>query len=96
LLNTNISDLAENISELEKNVAGARTVLRDYRKILADVQNQISNLTGHLGLYLTILLIFITGFFFWLGLAQGHILLQGLDFIRGEQEVVNLADIKRE
>ena len=96
LLNTNISELADNLSELEDNIVGARDVLRDYRKIIADVQIQTSNLSENLGLYLTILFIFVTGFFFWLGLAQAHILLQGLDFVRGEQEVVNLADIKRE
>jgi len=81
---------------LEDNIVGARDVLRDYRKIIADVQIQTSNLSENFGLYLTILFIFVTGFFFWLGLAQAHILLQGLDFVRGEQEVVNLADIKRE
>lgn len=95
-LNANISDLAENMSELEDNIVGARDVLEDYRKIIADVQIQTINLSENLGLYLTILFIFITGFFFWLGLAQAHILLQGLDFVRGEQEVVNLSDIKRE
>ncbi|MFN2305189.1 MAG: hypothetical protein ACK2TV_15785 [Anaerolineales bacterium] len=95
-LNSNISDLADNLSELEDNIFGARDVLRDYREIIADVQVQISHLSRNLELYLIILLIFITGFFFWLGLAQAHILLQGLDFVRSEQEVVNLADIKRE
>lgn len=95
-LNTNISDLASNLGELEDNIVGARDILRDYRKIIADVQIQLSNVSENLGLYLTIFFIFITGFFFWLGLAQAHILFQGLDFVRGEQEVVNLADIKRE
>lgn len=95
-LNSDISELSGNISNFEDDLIDTQEILLEYGIIIDNVQDRINNFRQRLALYLTLASLIVTGFFFWLGLAQADILLQRLAYLRGEEQVVNLADINRE
>lgn len=92
-LTTDLTDLSENISNFEQDLVDASTVLTEYERIIEQLQEKFGAFQEKFPGYLTLLSIFISASFFFLGLTQLNILLQGLNDFHGEQKVVNLADI---
>lgn len=95
-LNTDLTDLSANIGDFEQDLFNAADVLSEYELIIDQIQEKFSSFQDNFPGYLTVLSIFVSVNFFWLGLAQLHILLQSLEDYQGEQTVVNLSDIQRE
>ena len=96
LLNENLTTLSEDLNKFEEDLGDAQDVLIEYRRIIVDIEGNIDNLRENLSLYLTLTIIFFTGILFSLAVAQFITLLQGIAYIEGEKQSVNLADIKRE
>ena len=96
LLNENLTTLSEDLNKFEEDLGDAQDVLIEYRRIIVDIEGNIDNLRENLSLYLTLTIIFFTGILFSLAVAQFITLLQGIAYIEGEKQAVNLADIKRE
>lgn len=95
-LNENLYDITENIGDFSGDLEDAQQVLIDYSEIIEMTKEQNANLRNNLSLYLILFMLFMSGILFWLGFAQVTILMQGLIYFKGEQHVVNLADIRRE
>jgi methyl-accepting chemotaxis protein len=95
-LNTDLNTLVEDIQGFEKDLDEAQTVLGEYKEILDQTQAQTSTFRDNIGIYLVIIWIFLTGILLWLSITQINILLQGWEYLHGEQKVVNLADIQRD
>lgn len=96
LLNDNLLDLSDELSKFNTDFEDTQTVLEEYRKIIEDTEKQLLNFRKNLPRNLIFLAIFISGILFSLAIAQCITLFQGIAFIEGEKQVVNLADIKRE
>jgi peptidoglycan hydrolase CwlO-like protein len=95
-LKDDLLDLGEDILYLSGNLTDAQENISEYQKTIEQLQIQTNQVrTQSRGIALFISVIF-SGLFFWLGVAQVNILLQGLIFLRGEQYAVNLADIRRD
>lgn len=95
-LNENLSEITGNIGDFSGDLEDAQQVLIDYGEIIEMTKERNANLRNNMSLYLILLILFMSGILFWLGFAQVTILMQGLDYFKGEQRVVNLADIRRE
>lgn len=95
-LNENLSEITENIDEFSGDLEDAQQVLIDYRQIIEMTKQRNANLRNNLSLYLILFMLFMSGILFWLGFTQVTILMQGINYFKGEQIVVNLADIRRE
>ncbi len=94
--NANLSELSRNLQELKKDLQDGQDVLVEYKELLDSEKDRSAKLRSNLSLILTLITIYLSGVLFWLGFAQVHILMQGLTYYKGEQYVVNLADIQRE
>jgi methyl-accepting chemotaxis protein len=95
-LKTDISELANEIDEYEQDLKDARTIISDYDLIIDDLSEQLSNIRQQTALFLMIGSIFLSGGFFLLGIAQINTLQQAIDYRKGEQVTVNLAELQRE
>ncbi len=95
-LKLNITALGENIDSMEDDLESALLVIEDYQDIMEKVTQKSERLRNHITSYLTIFLLVFSSILFWLGVAQVNVLIQGIDFLQGEQQVVNLADIQRD
>jgi methyl-accepting chemotaxis protein len=95
-LNADLKILVNDIQGFEQDLNDAQTVLNEYSNILEQTQEQTETLLENLGLYLVFLMIFFTGILVWLSITQINILMQGWQYLHGEQKVVNLADIQRD
>lgn len=96
LLNQDISELSESIVNYEGDLHSARMVLNEYSNIIDKAQERTNHLRNSLSLYLTLFSFFITGILFWLGVSQVNVLLQGLNYLQGKQQVINLMDIRQD
>jgi len=96
LLNENLMELSNELGKFETDLEKTQGVLNEYQNIIADAQETLMDFRNKLPGNLTLLTIFITGFLFSLAVAQCITLFQGIAFIQGEKQVVNLADIRRE
>jgi methyl-accepting chemotaxis protein len=95
-LKADISELASEIDEYEQDLIDAKTILSDYDLIIDDLREQLSNIRQQTALFLMIGSIFLSGGFFLLGIAQINTLQQAIDYRKGEQVTVNLAELQRE
>ncbi len=95
-LNIDLNTLVEDIQGFEQDLDEAQTVLGEYNDILVQTQAQTSTLRENIGIYLVFIWVFITGILLWLSITQLNILMQGREYLHGEQKVVNLADIQRD
>ena len=95
-LNVDLKTLVEDIQVFEKDLNDAQSVLNEYSDILKQAQDQTENLLENLGLYIVLIMIFFSGILIWLSITQINILMQGWQYLQGEQKVVNLADIQRD
>lgn len=95
-LNTDLNTLVEDIQGFEQDLDDAQTVIEEYNDILVQAQDKTSTLRENIGIYLIVTWIFISGILVWLSITQVNILMQGWEYLHGEQKVVNLADIKRD
>lgn len=96
LLNDNVLELSDELTNFETDLEDSQSVLQEYRKIFDETEEQLQKFQRNLPRNLTILAIFISGTLFSLAVAQSVTLFQGIAFIEGEKQVVNLADIRRE
>jgi len=96
LLNDNLSKLSDDLAKFETDLADAQDILVKYRRIITNTESQLSNFNENLPRNLTLIILFISGTLFSLAIAQCITLFQGIAFIEGEKQVVNLADITRE
>ena len=74
----------------------SRNLLKVSNNIISRMERTSGELQNNLNKYLIIANLFLTGIFFWLGVAQSNVLLQGIAYVNDEVEVVNLADVRRE
>lgn len=95
-INTNLSELSDNINNFEADLADAQLVLIEYGNFIDQAEKTTSKLYNNLARYLTLLSLFLTGILLSLGFAQASILVQGFAYMQGKQQIVNLADIRRE
>ncbi len=95
-LQVDLLALGENIAGMDQDLQNAQKVIGDYQAIVSDIEQKTEGLRRRLTTYMIIVGLFLSGFFFWLGIAQVNVLIKGIDFWQGEQHVVNLADIRRE
>ncbi len=95
-LKDNLLDLGEDIQYLSEDLTNAQENIRDYQQTIEQLQNQTNRLRTQSRSYALFISTLLSGLFFWLGIAQVNILLQGIIFLRGEQYAVNLADIRRD
>lgn len=95
-LNSDLNEFANNIHDFEDNLSDAQAVLAEYLEITSELREQTIAFRDNSPRNLTILSIIITGGFFWLGVAQINVFMQGYIFLHGQQHVVNLADIQRD
>lgn len=96
LLNDNLSELSDDLAKFETDLDDAQDILVEYRRIITRTESQISDFNENLPRNLTLIILFISGTLFSLAIAQCITLFQGIAFIEGEKQVVNLADIARE
>jgi len=96
LLNENLSKLSDDLAKFETDLVDAQDILVEYRRIITNTESQISDFNENLPRNLTIIILFLSGTLFSLAIAQCITLFQGIAFIEGEKQVVNLADITRE
>lgn len=96
LLNDNLSELSDDLAKFETDLDDAQDILVEYRRIITNTESQISDFNENLPRNLTLIILFISGTLFSLAIAQCITLFQGIAFIEGEKQVVNLADISRE
>lgn len=96
ILKTDLADLAENISDFEEDLSDAQIVLLEYVRIIEDLERGSEKFQRNLPLYMTLISILFSGLMFWLGFAQVIILLRSITHLKGERQIVNLADISRE
>lgn len=96
LLKTDLADLAENIGDFENDLSDAQIVLLEYVRIIEGLERSSDKLQRNLPLYMTLVSLLISGIMFWLGFAQFVILLRSITHLKGERQIVNLADIRRE
>jgi hypothetical protein len=89
-------ELSDELTNFETDLEDSQSVLQEYRKIFDETEQQLQKFQRNLPRNLTILAIFISGTLFSLAVAQSVTLFQGIAFIEGEKQVVNLADIRRE
>jgi len=95
LLSEDLVELSTDIASLSDDLGDAGEVLEEYALITQTALEKIETLRSKLPWNLSLISIFFTGMLLWLGIAQVNGILQGLTFWRGEQEVVNLADLSR-
>lgn len=95
-LNENLLVISGNIGDFNDDLEDAQQVLIDYSEIIKVTKERNAILSNNLSLYLILFMLFMSGILFWLGFTQVTILIQGLNYFKGEQIVVNLADISRE
>jgi methyl-accepting chemotaxis protein len=96
LLNDNMLELSDEITKFDTDLEDSQSVLQEYRNIIDETEEQLQKFQKNLPRNLTLLAIFISGTLFSLAVAQSVTLFQGIAFIEGEKQVVNLADIRRE
>ena len=96
VLKNDLGDLAGNIGDFEDDLSDAQIVLLEYVRIIEGLEQRSENFQRNLPLYMTLTSILLSGLLFWLGFAQVIILLQSIIHLRGERQIVNLADIRRE
>jgi len=96
LLNVEFTDLSENIRALDSDLEDAQKVLSDYNTTVGEIEGQIDKIQKKLPLYLTLFIALISGILFWLGLSQTSILLQGINYLKGPQQIINVAELRRE
>lgn len=94
-LKSDISDLAGNINEFDDDLQDAQEVIADYLGTIQDLQSLINSTQNQINRYLMIMSFLISGIFILLGISQINIFMQGIIFLKGQQHVVNLADIQR-
>ena len=95
-LKNDLLDLGEDIQFLSDDLTNAQESIQEYQKTIEQLQIQTNRLRTQSRSLVLIMSVIFSGLFFWLGVAQVNILLQGLIFLRGEQYAVNLADIRRD
>jgi len=93
---TDLAVLAGNIDTLSEDLSGVQSVLDDYAIIVERALKRTETLESNLARNLIFLSIFISGMLLWLGVAQVNVFLQGLAYYQNEQQVVTLADLRRE
>ncbi|MDY6845694.1 MAG: hypothetical protein SVP52_00980, partial [Chloroflexota bacterium] len=96
LLKDDLSELSDDLAKFETDLVDAQDILVEYRRIITNTESQISNFNQNLPRNLTLIVLFISGTLFSLAIAQCIALFQGIAFVEGEKQVVNLADISRE
>jgi len=96
LLKENLLDLSDELSNFETDLKDSQNILEDYRDIIADTEARLIRFRENLPRNFTLFILFISGTLFSLAVAQCITLFQGIAFIEGEKQVVNLADIRRE
>lgn len=96
LLNDDLLVLSQDIEKFESDIEDAQVVLEEYDNIIIGMERTSGKLQNNLSKYLIVANLFLTGIFFWLGVAQSNVLLQGIAYVNDEVEVVNLADVRRE
>jgi hypothetical protein len=96
ILNDNLLELSEELTKFDTDLEDTQNVLEEYQSIIDSSEEQLLKFRNNLPRNLTLLSIFISGTLFSLAVAQCIALFQGIAFIEGEKQVVNLADIKRE
>ena len=94
-LKSDISDLAGNINAFDDDLQDAQEVIADYLGTIQDLQSLINSTQNQINRYLMIMSFLISGIFILLGISQINIFMQGIIFLKGQQHVVNLADIQR-
>lgn len=94
-LKSDISDLASNINEFDDDLEDAQVVIAEYLGTIQDLQSLINSTQNQINRYLMIMSFLISGIFILLGISQINIFMQGIIFLKGQQHVVNLADIQR-
>jgi len=95
-LQVDLLALGKNIAGMDQDLQNAQKVIGDYQAIVSDIEQKTEELRSRLTTYMIIVGLILSGFFFWLGIAQVNVLIKGIDFWQGEQHIVNLADIRRE
>lgn len=96
LLNDNLLELSDELTKFETDLNETQNVMKEYRTIIDETEEHLQKFQKNLPRNLSLLAIFISGTLFSLAVAQSITLFQGIAFIEGEKQVVNLADIKRE
>ncbi len=96
LLNDNLLDLSDELSNFKTDIDDTQSVMEEYQSIIMDTEEQLTNFQNNLSRNLTIFTIFISGTLFSIAVAQFITLFQGIAFIEGQKQVVNLAGIRRE
>jgi len=96
VLKTDLADLAGNIGDFEDDLSDAQNVIMAYVRIIEDLEERSEKFQKNLSLYLTLTSLLFSGLMFWLGFAQVFILIRSITHLKGERQIVNLADIRRE
>jgi len=96
ILNTELTELSGNIQALNGDLKDAQKVMSDYNTIVIEINDQINRFQDNFPVYLTGLSLLISGILFWLGLTQINLLLQGISYLKGPQQIVNVADLRHE
>jgi len=96
VLKSDLGDLAGNIGDFEDDLSDAQIVLLEYVRIIEGLEQRSENFQRNLPLYMILISLLLSGIVFWLGFAQVIILLRSITHLRGERQIVNLADIRRE
>jgi len=94
-LNDNLSGLSTDLSGLDNDLKDAQDVLDEYIRIIDQFLDRITNLKTNMAMYLTIVCIFLTGFFFVIAVSQLTVFMFGIAYRKGEQRIVYLSDLRK-
>ena len=94
-LQLNLTDLSDQILTLGDDLEKAQVIIKKFDDSIEVIQIQIITLGDRLGLYMSIISLFLSGLLFWTGLSQLIVLNQGFIYLKGDTILVNLSEIQR-
>lgn len=95
-LKGDITELANEIEEYEQDLLAAQMIISEYDLVIDDLREQLSDFRKNTTSIIMIASLLVTGGFFFLGISQISTLTQAINYRKGEQVTVNLADLQRE
>ena len=83
-IETQVSQIATDIGAISTSVTSAQQVLTQYKKLVADLQASLDGLKPNLSTWINYLFWGVTFVLVWLAIAQAGILLEGWEYLSGQ------------